>query len=802
MKIRYIKVLRDVTSDYAKNLMLVAAIALGIIGIGSILGGYAVVKREMTSNYLGTRPASATIEVDGDLDRALVDSVTHLPGILVADRRATLMARMKIGDRWYPLLLFVMDDFRNQRISTVKSVSGAIEPATGTMLAERSALSMMAAKEGEFITIKTANGDPKSIRLAGTVHDPGLAPARQEQAGYGYITLATLHWLGETQGFDQLKFRVAEYENSAPHITKKAGEVAAWLEKKGTRIHDIQIPPPNRHPHQSQMNTVMSLFIVFSFLVLILGSILVATSMATLMVKQIRQIGVMKTIGARSMQIAGLYLLMMSLLCVAALVVGLPLSRFGASLLYNQLAGLLNLELTDRSIPYWVPLLQMSSGLVIPLMAVAFPVIRGSRLSVRKAIDNYGVSQRHQRSSDWGVWLRPLTIGNETFRLSLRNAFRQRTRLVMTLGLLAAGGAMFMTALNVSEAWNSNLRRIYTQRLYDLEVKLNAPFQVDTLIPAIKHLSGIRIVEGWDYAPTSFSTVERYEIAHTYPDKGHGSFSIQALPVPTQLLNPTLVKGQWLTRPAANDVVLNQLARAYSTGINIGDSISLAIDGKATRWHVIGFTEDVGSPATAYVSIEAFRNYTKLPGRANMLRIAFSNRASDYVTGKTREVERLLERSTSTVRSTTPVWLLHNAVAAHMRVLVNSLLAMAILMAIVGTLGLMSTMSMNVLERTREIGIMRAIGATPKIIRNLVVWEGLVIGAFSVLIAFLFSLLLSTYMGRLIGNLAFRTPLSLTISALALSIWVCIIVIGSYIASVFPAQRAIRITTCEALAYE
>ena len=109
---------------------------------------------------------------------------------------------------------------------------------------------------------------------------------------------------------------------------------------------------------------------------------------------------------------------------------------------------------------------------------------------------------------------------------------------------------------------------------------------------------------------------------------------------------------------------------------------------------------------------------------------------------------------------------------------------------------------MNILERTREIGIMRAIGATPKKISALIVWEGLLIGSMSIFIAFALSLILSTYMGRLIGNMAFRTPLSLTISGLALGIWILIIILGSYAATLYPARRANKITTREALAYE
>ncbi|HEV8512698.1 MAG TPA: FtsX-like permease family protein [Cyclobacteriaceae bacterium] len=799
MQTRYSKVLRDLTSDYSKNFMLVLAIAIGVFGIGSILGGYSVIKREMTDNYMSTVPASATIELEDSITTGLVDSIKNFPGIKEAERHATLVARMKVGEKWYPLLLFVVDDFENKKTNKPIFVSGERKPTTGTMLVERTAFKVMQAKEGDQLMIKTPHGQPKKIKLSGTVHDPGLAPAWQEQAGYGYITLSTLQALGETQGFDQLRILVKDQPLSREHITKKAQELAAQLTQSGYHIHEIQVPPPGKHPHQGQMSAVMSIFIVFSFLILILGSILVATSMATLMVKQVRQIGVMKTIGAQSAQITGMYIVMVILLCIVALLFAIPLSRLAALGFYNQIAVLLNLEIRNNSIPYWVPLLQVASGIVIPLIAAAFPVIRGSLISVRSALDNHGVNQKNMSANSWAVKLSQLDFFSETFRLSLRNVFRQRQRLVMTLGLLAAGGAMFMTAMNVSEAWNKNLSRIYKQRLYDLEVRVNKPIATDSILDKIKSIEGVKAVEGWSYSPTSFVKSNAFQVTQTYPDKGHGSFTMLAMPVPTQLLNLTIVDGHWLNNKMLNEVVLNQSARG---SFKIGDHISLSIDGQPTEWTVVGFTEDVGSPATAYVSLDAFFKVTNATGQVKMLRVAYADRSRENAISKNRSVESLLEKENISVLSTIPVWLLQNAIAAHMKVLVNSLMAMAILMALVGTLGLMSTMSMNILERTREIAVMRAIGATPKKIRNLIVWEGLFTGSLSIFIAIIFALALSTYLGRLIGNMAFRTPLSLTVSVVALVVWTLLVAAGSYVATIFPARRANKITTREALAYE
>lgn len=801
MPIRFLKVIRDISTDYSRNLMLVLAIAIGVFGIGSILGAYSVLVREMADNYLGTNPASATIEMELPVTTELVDRVKAFPGIRDAERHATVSARMKVGDKWHHMLLFVIDDFRTKNINRINYEAGEKIPGDGEMLVERTALVVMWAKEGDTIAVKVPGGKTVPLKIAGTVQDPGLAPAWQDQAGYGYISMTTLKILQETGGFYQLRITVDQDPFSRTAIVSKAGELANWLEANGQSVHEIQVPPPGKHPHQSQMNAVLSIFTLFCFLILILGSILIATSMSTLMVKQVRQIGVMKTIGASSGHLRGMYLLMIFILCAAALVISVPLSRIAASAFYTQIAILLNLEINDTSIPYWVPLVQMAAGILIPFAAAAFPVLKGSRVSVRTALDNYGVNVTSQGKQIGASFLSGLTFVSESLKLSIRNVFRQRSRLAMTLGLLAAGGAMFMTAINVSEAWESNLSRLYTQRLYDFEVRLHDRVHAGEIIKKINGMEGVTFAEAWDASPISVFREGSHDISYTYPDKGHGSFTMLALPPDTRLLNPTITEGNWLSANGKNQVVLNQLAAAM-VDAHIGDKIKLSYDEKVGEFEIVGFSEDVGSAATAYVSLQSFWELEQTEGKTSIIRVAYEDRSKENAMMKNREVEAFLEQESVPVESAVPVWLLHNAIAAHMKVLVNSLLAMAVLMAIVGALGLMSTMSMNIMERTREIGVMRAIGGTPPMIKRIVVWEGIIVGVISIGIAFIVSLILSTYMGRFIGNMAFKTPLTLTVSFIAMLIWVAIILVGSYAATFLPARRASNITTREALAYE
>src|SRR6266540_6583800 len=125
---RWQKLLRDLWLTRGRTALMVVAIAVSLFGVGTVLSGYAILTPEISRNYLGTNPASATIELDR-VDEALLAAVRARPGIAAAEARETLTARVQVGpDQWRPLLLFVVPDFNAMRVSTFQREAGAWPP--------------------------------------------------------------------------------------------------------------------------------------------------------------------------------------------------------------------------------------------------------------------------------------------------------------------------------------------------------------------------------------------------------------------------------------------------------------------------------------------------------------------------------------------------------------------------------------------------------------------------------------------------------------------------------------------------
>jgi putative ABC transport system permease protein len=174
----------------------------------------------------------------------------------------------------------------------------------------------------------------------------------------------------------------------------------------------------------------------------------------------------------------------------------------------------------------------------------------------------------------------------------------------------------------------------------------------------------------------------------------------------------------------------------------------------------------------------------------------------DYIAAVKSSLDRNLERRGMRARSSTSKADTRFGFDQHMVMIYVFLIVMSVVIGCVGGLGLMTTMSLNVLERRREMGILRAIGATPRIVWAMVIAEGLVIGVLSWAIAAVLAWPVSKFVGDWVVGMLFHSGLNFRFEALGLVIWLVVSIVLSAVASFLPAWRASRVTVREALAYE
>jgi putative ABC transport system permease protein len=791
---RWKKILGDLWSNKTRTLLVVLSIFIGVFAIGVIVNARHVLSRELDRQYASSKPAHATISVPAgdDFGDDLLQSIRNMDAVAEAEGRRTLNVRVRTGLKtWQNLRLIALDDYQAQDISIVQTVRGPLPPPEDTVLIERSGYPPGGATIGDRLLIEQPDGTQETLQVAGIVHDLTREPTFFSGTIYGYVTRDTLQSLGEPRTFNKLLLRLTGNTSSKAHNKRVAEEVWERLKDSGRDPAFPIIPDPGSPPTAFLITGLTLLLSVLGGLAIILSGFLVTNTISALLRQQSQHIGVMKTFGARTPQIVGMYMVLVLCFGLIALLPAIPASRFVARLFTSYVADFLNFDLTNFAPPAYTVIIQTAISIIVPMLAALVPVLSGAQVSVREALE--GQQQRYGTRLLDRLMRRIRGLPRPTL-LSLRNTFRRKKRLLLTLLTLTIGGAIFIAIFSVQNSVLLTLNNV-SQSLfnYDVEVMLDRPHTTSRVKQAARQVEGVVAVENWNFT----------RVRRVLSDDSQGdTINLFAVPATTEMMNPRILRGRWLTAGDENALVLSSGIVEDDPTIALGDNLTISIKGEEATWQVVGVMQAIGPARFAYVNSPYYRRVTGAVGETDNLVITTKQHTLHYQSTIASTLEAHFKQQGIEVASTSTTKQQQQQYEAQFRFVIVGMLIMAVLIAVVGGIGLTGTMSLNVLERTREIGVMRAIGATARSITSIVLTEGIVIGAISWLLGTLLSLPISRMLSSAVGNVLFNFPLDFRFSLLGMTLWLLISVILSALASALPAWNATQVSVREALAYE
>jgi putative ABC transport system permease protein len=488
---------------------------------------------------------------------------------------------------------------------------------------------------------------------------------------------------------------------------------------------------------------------------------------------------------------------MVVVLSFAATLLAIPLGMAAARRSAGAISRMLNFTVSSDAIPAWVILVLIAAGVAVPLITALIPILRATRITVWQAIDECAANSGRAAHPFLTKVVAVLRL-RRSWTLAARNVLRTRTRLVLTVVLLAVGGAIFMMAFNVLRGWDGSLAKIVAARRYDMEVRLAEPISTAIAL-RLRNVPGVRSVERWGSTPTSPVQDEEIPLDHAYPDRGHGGTYLLGVPADTTHVQFPLREGRWLKGDDANAAVLTPIGVRLFPTARVGDVVALSVYGIPARWKVVGFVEEFGPAPAAYVTDVSFARVRGEDDFAQVLTIATQVDSDRVRTELLKTIEDELTRAGAKIELVMPVPTLRSILDDHMGILTGALTVMSLIMAAVSAAALSSTISIGVLQRTRELGVMKAIGATPTTIRRLIVAEGLFAGVLGWMGAVVLAVPLTLLVGGSLGTTAFGAPISVLISPKTALAWLAITVVVSVVAAIVPANRAAKLTVREAL---
>lgn len=809
-----LKLRRDLRVSWSRFALMVVAMAVSLIVFGGVLLAWASVGRETSGAYMGTEPASATIVVDQPIDTqrmaAIVAEVRERPGIIEATARTQFRTEVEVDGRLrdIPLQVFVATADDPLGMAKFQVSPGSWPPSPGEILLGGDSLTLLDVEVGDTVTLEGPSGEPLRLEVAGTVYDPSLSPAPQEQTGHGYLSTAALAPSSRAV-LDQLKIQVGEAGATTPSrdrdtVVAVAGEVGEWLQAEhGLSISEIQVPEPYTHPHQFQADSLLLSMLAGGVAALLLSTILVANMFNTLFTQQIPQIGIMKAIGARTGRIARFYLAMTFLVATTATLLALGPATLISRAGLRRLLGLLGIDPVSLAPPGWAYVVVLVVGLGLPPMMALIPVVRASRITVRAAMDHRGLGSKPSAATGLLARLSRIRRLDRGLLMALRNTVRRPARFWLSVGLLASAGMVFVAGMSLSASVGALAEEQEQQLNWDVDVQLTGPIPMKEIIKVVEQVPGVSRVEGWISVSSGVAGPGQIPLTRTYPDQGHGRISVTAIPTDTAMLTlPKLLEGRWLNPGETGAVVLNQITRSDTVpDTSAGDTVQLLVGGRATTWVVAGIVEERSGHGGVYTTAEGFADAMGQPQMVNQLRIATESHDEPTRDSVADTAARALIDAGFQVQSAASVARSGAISEAHVGPIVIIILAIAVAMGVVGSIGLATTMSANILDRTREFGVMHAIGARPGAVRRIVLAEGLFLASTSVLVAVIPALALIAILGAGLGNIFMEAPLPYRVSLLAVGIWLVLVILGGALATDAAATRASRITVREALAY-
>ena len=796
MTSRWKKVWADLWNNKGRTLLTILTIAVGVLSVGFVNNMSLYMVESMDGDFLSANPSEAMVYAS-PMDEDSVKVAREVAGVEAVEGRSIVGANIIQAGKDDVLIQFTaIENPYSLTVDTLKPALGesSIAPLGEKEILVDSSAASLGYKPGDMITVELSNGKIRELRLVGYLHSATGFPYNLARQVYGYVTPDTITWLGGARNFNALAISVSENQTDVKHVTEVAQAVTDRLERSGATVDFVSINQPGHHFAYTIAQAMFLILGVLGWLTVLLSGVLIVNTITALMSQQRRQIGIMKAIGGRGMQIFGMYVVLIVFFGMGALAISVPLANNAAKTIGDGMAAWLNFfPATYRG--YTSTLIQQATvALVVPLLAAIWPMYNTVRVTVREAFADYGMGDSTKRK-DKSVSKAALLIPRP-MRLSLRNAFRRKARLALTLFTLVLAGAIFISIYNLWASFDQVIQDIQGYFLADINTSFNRGYRIDKVSAMALSIPGVDSVEGWLEYPGTLVSENK--------DEAGRQIVFVAPPSTSTLIDPIISAGRWLEIGDENAVVVgNQILNIFPD-LKIGDTMTIEINGKETIWNIVGFYTITGNPNVPllYVNYEYISKIIGQPGMVYSLRVVTSGHDSVTQNNVNDQLQAIFEARGVQVTSTQLGADFVRDQTAQTDIFVYFMLVMASMIAIVGGLGLMGTMSINVLERTREIGVLRAIGASNFDIQSIVIVEGMIIGLISWVISIFLSIPITNVLAFGVGTAMFQSPMPVVYGATGIFAWLIFTLVLAAIASSLPARRASRLTVKDTLAYE
>ena len=800
MGVIWYKIWFDIWHNKTRTLLAVLSIAAGVFAVGSIFGMSDMMLANMDQSHRAVLPTHINAGLTEYVDREVILSLKDVPGVEDVEpyNSVNILYKLRPEDEWRQGVIQMRDDYEAQKYELLELRAGHWPSSKDEIAVERMGAQFLDIGIGDSVIFKIDDKE-RALPITGFIRHPFVPPPQFMDVAFFFMDGEGMKRLGVPQGkFSAFYVRVTPYSDA--YAREVATAIKDKLAKQNVNVGGFNYENPDKHWGRTYLDAMTQVQQLLALICVVIGAVLVFNTISNLITQQTNQIGILKAIGGRAPSIVGMYLVSALVYGTLAFIIAFPLGAVVAHLITKFFLNLFNIDYDVFHISTGAVILQAFCAILAPLLAGLPPILKGAAITVRQAIASYGLGGDYRSGKvDRAVEAIGARLLPSHYATALGNMFRRKGRLIMTQVVLITAGASFLMVMSLISSLDLTLDNYFGRHQFDTRIYFNNSERADRIITIAESVPGVEAAE------IRVAQQANLFVAGQQVHDAGLSTNLRGEPRGSDFFEPLMVAGRWLEPGDGRALVIpRQTAEDYN--INVGDRITLDIGTLgADEWQVIGFYEPVFfggfSSANLYAPLDALFHISKKYNRASEVLIRTTAHDSVSVDAITKELKEAYERHNLKVSASQTQLAARATNEWQFSTVTSMLLALSIIVAIVGAIALMGALSIGVIERTKEIGVLRAVGARSRTILSIFVMEGVLQGVSSWIIAIPLSLLLSPAAASAMGNIMFKTTMDYQYNWLAVLLWLGIVVVISILASIFPARGATRISVRDSLAY-
>lgn len=783
------KSVSDLTRRRARTVFSVLTLAIAVASI-SFFAIPTLIDRAMQEEVRDGRLADVTLRMRPvELTDEHLAELAALPNVAAVEPRSSVDVRVLVGQRRAPARVIGVRDFTQQGADVVRVESGTL-PGEGELLADvqDANVGVYEGDAGDTLTVLGESGDSSELAVSGRGRSlPGGEQVQDENVIVLYAPSATVAAMSGEAGFGELALRLDDPSASSAQETVEAARRYLGTVPGFTGFSNLaEVRPPGDWPGKADTEAFAKLLGVITVLALLSAMVLISNTMSTLVAEQTREIAVMRAVGARRRQVAVVYLRTTLLLGAAGALLGTALGIALSSLLARSFGATFWAVDVTFGVDGRVLLVSMLVGLSAPPLAALPAIRRGLRVDLREALEASGSALGGQDAAD--RLLRRATFLPRAMQIGLRNTGRRKRRSLATAAIVALAVANLLAVLALASAATEATRAGWGDHLEDVQIATGGRALLDERAErAIRATPGVAEAE-----PVLKNTVEL---------AGQEAFvwAVELDP----LFRYRLTDGRWFNageQDGHERVAVIERNIAQIVGVGIGDQVTLSTAAGDADFRIVGIVKNQQENGTAlYVPLATARELLGQPTGAGAYWIKLDSSEPAFVDRTTSLLEDRLAALGHEVTSEITYIAERDEVAAN-RSLTTSITVLGFVIVAMSMVGLANAITTNVLERTREIGILRSIGARARDVRRIFTTEGMALAVSGWLLGIPLGYGLTRLLVRLVWEVVdVRLPVVFPpwniLTALIGTLLLALLVL------MLPVRRAVRFRPGDALRY-